>query len=428
MVSEGLINDLKKREKDENPIKMAVVGTGFIGRGLINQVDLMEGIRTVAVANRTIDKAIKVVTQAKKNNRYKVCKSIKEINDTVKNRKIAIVEDPIILTEADIDIIVDCTGDSQFGSDLALAAIKNKKNFIANPEMDATVGPVLNKMAIENGILYSGAEGDEPGVIMNLYRYVSMLGLDVIAAGKFKGYLNNHATPLSVKPWADKAEQSPVKICSFADGTKMSIEMALVSNATGLVPDVRGMYVPTATLETLTDILKTKDEGGILSRNGVVEVVKGVEPSAGVYVVARTEHSRIRKDLIYYKMGEGPNYLFYRPYHLCSFEMAIGVVRGVLYKEATIAPKGPPIADVFAVAKRNLNPGDGLEGIGGFTHYGLLDRAISIKKEKLLPVGMAQGAKIIRRIKKDTPITLNDVEINSNSTLWKLRQLYNNMI
>jgi predicted homoserine dehydrogenase-like protein len=428
LISEKIIKDLKAREKDRNPIKMAVVGTGFIGRGLINQVNLMKGIRTVAVANRNIDKAIEVVNGLGENVKYVICKNTNEADTAIKDGKIAVTNNPLILTGTNVDIVVDCTGDPQFGADLALSAIKNNKHFIANPEMDATVGPVLNKMAKEKGIVYSGAEGDEPGVIMGLYRYIALLGLEVVSAGKFKGYYNPHATPLSVKPWADKAEQSPIKICSFADGTKMSIEMTLVSNATGLVPDVRGMNVPTATLDTLTDILKTKEEGGILSRAGAVEVVRGVEPSGGVFVIARTEHPRIRKDLKYYKMGNGPNYLFYRPYHLCSFEMAIGVARAVLYKEATISPIGSPVADVFAVAKRDLNPGDELDAIGGFTFYGLIEHAYITKRERLLSVGLAQGAKIVKKIRKDTPITLNDVELNSDLSVWKLRQQYNEML
>lgn len=428
MVSEHLLKQLNEREKQGNKIRVAVAGTGFIGRGLINQIGIMKGIKVCAVANRSIDKALTVINNINSKAEYKICNNSFDMQVALRDGVIGVASNPLLLAEADVDIVVDCTGDPELGAALGLSTIGNKKHFIANPEMDVTVGPVLNKMAKNVGVVYSGAEGDEPGVIMSLYRYVKMLGLDVIAVGKFKNYYDSHATPVSVKPWADKAEQNPLKICSFTDGSKMSIEMALVANATGLLPDVRGMHLPYGTLDTVTRILRKKEEGGILSSYGTIEIVRGVEPSSGVYVVATTTHPRIQKDLEYYKMGSGPNYLFYRPYHLCSFEMAIGVARAVIDNDSTIAPLSKPVADVVTVAKKDLKAGEILDDIGGYTYYGLIDEAKTIKEENILPIGLAPGARLIKNMSKDTPITLDDVELDRSSVLWKLRKLYNEMI
>lgn len=428
MVSQHLLTQLNERENHGNPIRVAVAGTGFIGRGLINQISLMKGIKVCAVANRSIDKAVTVIKSMGSKIEYKMCNNKFDMQIALRDAAIGVTTNPLLLAEADVDVVVDCTGDTELGAELGLSAIENKKHFIANAEMDVTVGPVLNKMAKNVGVVYSGAEGDEPGVIMSLYRYIKMLGLEIIAAGKFKGYYDCHATPISVKPWADKAEQSPIKICSFTDGSKMSIEMALVANATGLLPDIRGMHLPQGTLDTITSILRRKEEGGILSSHGAIEIVKGVEPSGGVYIVASTPNTRIQKDLKYYKMGDGPNYLFYRPYHLCSFEMAIGVAKAVIDKDSTIAPLGKPIADVVTIAKKDLNAGEILDDIGGYTYYGLIDKAETIKEENILPVGLARGARLKNSVIRDKPITLSDVEIDEGSVLWKLRKLHNEMI
>lgn len=428
MVSQHIIDKLNERDKEKNPIKVAIAGTGFIGRGLINQISLMKGIKVIAIGNRNVRKAEEVVNQIGINITGKICNHSLELNNSVKEGKIGIVSNPLLLAETEADIIVDCTGDVMTGASLGFATLNNNKHFISNPEMDVTIGPVLNKIAETKGAIYSDQEGDEPGVIMGLYRYVKLLGLDVIAAGKFKKFYDRHANPTTVKKWADKAEQSPYKISSFTDGSKMSIEMAIVSNATGLVPDVRGMHLPSSTLNTAANVLTTKETGGILSSKGIVDIVFDVEPSGGVYIVATTSHPRIIKDLQYYKMGEGPNYLFYRPYHLCSFEMAIGIIRAVIDGDSTIKPIGKPVADVITVAKKDLFPGDTLDSIGGYSYYGLIDKADIIKRENILPIGLAKGAKIVKPVKMDTPISFNDIEIDTTTILWELRQQYNNMI
>ncbi|MFZ5643476.1 MAG: NAD(P)H-dependent oxidoreductase [Bacillota bacterium] len=422
MIGESLIKELYYREASNSPIKIAIAGAGFLGRGLINQISLMKGIRVSAIANRNPEKALTALSQAKLPYRHRLCRGQEDLRRALLSGETGVVDDPLLLAAADVDIILDCTGSVEVGASLGLAAIEQGKHFITNAEADATVGFVLNKKAREKGLVYSGVDGDEPGVAMRLYRYVSLLGLDIVAAGKFKKFYDRFATPESIRPWAERYRQNPFMIASFTDGTKLSFEMTQLSNATGLVPEVRGMNCPRATLDTVAEVLRLREQGGILNYKGVVEVVQDVEPSGGVFVVASTSHPDIMQYLHYLKMGDGPNYLFYRPYHLCTIEMPATIIIAALSGEATIAPQGMPVAETLAVAKRDLLPGEVLDGIGRYTFYGLIDKARTVREEKLLPAGLAQGARVLRPIKRDQPISLDDVEVNYDSDLWKLRK------
>ncbi|HHU82326.1 MAG TPA: NAD(P)-dependent oxidoreductase [Firmicutes bacterium] len=421
MTGDHLRKELAAREKAKNPVKIGVAGAGFLGRGLVNQISQMHGLRVVALATRRPEQAEAVLSQTGRAGRYRRCHDLESLQKATGCGEIGVVTDPLLLAGVDLDIVVDCTGDPETGAALGYAVIKAGRNFIANPETDAIAGAALKTLADQAGVVYSGADGDEPGVIMNLYHYVSLLGLEIVAAGKFKGYLNHFATPATVKKWAARFAQNPYKIASFADGTKMNIEMAIVANATGLVPDTRGMNCPRGTLEEVARLMQKREDGGVLSGTGVVEVVLGAEPSGAVFVVANVTHPQIRKDLQYLKMGDGPNYLFYRPYHLCGMELGIAIARAVLAGEATIAPAGSPVAEVLAVAKRDLRPGEVLDQIGGYTFYGLIDRAAVVRRENLLPVGLAPGARVLRPVKAGQPLTMDDVELKPGSIL---RQLY----
>ncbi len=416
----SIMEELSSRELSNNHIKVGIVGSGFIGRGLINQIEQMKGIKVSACAGRNAEKTAALLKKDNPHLDTKVCCDLKEVNETIGGNKIAVAVDPYILARSDIDILVECTGDVELGAQICISALAEKKDFIASPEMDVTLGPSMKKLADENRVIYSGYDGDEPGAAMELYRYVSVLGFEIIAAGKFKAFYNPNTTPTSSGKYADEFELNPYKSASFGDGCKMSIEMAILANATGLIPDTRGMHLPIGTLDSLTDILCLESDGGILRTKGVVEIVRGVEPSGGVFVVGFMEHPRIRKDLRCFKMGEGPNYLFYKPYHLCSIEMPISILKAVINREATIAPLGPPVAQVFATAKKDLIPGDKLDCIGGYTFNGLIDLDSKVREDNLLPVGIAAGVEITKPVKKGQPISVEDVEIDCDSLIWRL--------
>lgn len=416
----NVLEHLEERERRNRPIQVGIAGTGFVGRALLNQINSMKGIHVVAVANHHIQKGVDVLEQTDPPLPYGVCEHGRQLDKVIEEGKVGIVKDPCLLASAQLEIVIDCTGDPELGSMLALLVIYHKKHFIASPEMDALIGPIIAQLARRKGVIYSGTDGDEPGVTMGLFRYVSFLGHTIIAAGKFKGFYDPLATPSSVKKWAHEYQQNPYMITSFADGSKMNLEMAILANATGLLPDTRGMHCCSSSLEEVTENLRRREEGGILTRSGVVEVVLDVEPSSGVFVVCKVEHPQTQRDLQYLKMGRGPFYLFYHPYHLCGMEMGLTLVRAVLFQEAAIAPRGAPVVEVLSVAKRDLQKGEVLDSIGGYMYYGLIDNYISVHQERLLPLSLAPGSRVLRPIPKGYPIPLEAVRLRESSHLYRL--------
>lgn len=415
-----LLNHLKQRENSNEPIRVAVAGLGFIGRGLVNQSAYMPGIVVSVIYNRNAEKVTQ--TQFTPGINLKLCSTLAEVNQAIEKRATAVVTNPHLLFESHVDIVMDTTGDPEFGAWLCYQTILSGKHIVATPEMDVCIGPYLKKLADDQGVVYSLQDGEEPSVAMSLFEYVSLLGFEIIAVGKFKNYTNPESNPDTVKPWSDSYQQNPYKIASFADGTKMSIEMGTLCNATGFLPDVRGLHCPKGTLFDVASLMRLKEDGGILNRKGVVEIVQGVNPLGGVYVVATTDHPQIVSDLSYYKMGPGPNYLFYRPYHLCSVEILVGAAACCINHLPTLAPaKYKPYADVAVISKKALKKGERLDSIGGYCFYGALDSFENLTNENYLPVSIAEGGIVTRDIEKGQLLTINDVDFNQDKFIWKLR-------
>lgn len=405
MISKKL---LEKYVTENGEIKIAIAGAGYISLGLINQIVLCKGIKVVGISSKTKSKA-----------EYLAAKLPYTIE---------IFDDVVLLTETDADIIIDLTGDVEIGSQLGVAAIQNNKHFVASAESDATVGPVLAKMARTKGLIYSNMWGDEPGLIKGLYDYADILGFEIIAIGKFKGFHNPYATPESVKPWAEKSLQNPTVISSFADGSKMSLEMTVVSNATGFVPDKRGMHLPKGNLDEIATLLKLKEEGGILSKKGVIEVILGAQPSGGVYALIRTDNPEIIASMSYYKQGDGPNYLLYIPYHMPGIEMVYGIIEMMILKKAIVEPMGKPVSDVMAFAKKDLFVGDILGKIGGFEYYGEIEVATVARNIKALPLGLAKDAVMLKDVKKGDIITEDCVDIKNHPITIELRKEFDKLL
>lgn len=414
---------LNELERQGQAIKVAAVGTGFIGRGMIIQASFMKGVRISLIYGRDLDKVRHIVKQCNHNLEYQECTSTAELKAAQNSNKIALVSDPNLIYESDADIVVDTTGAPEFGARVAYNSILSGKHIVTNPEMDICIGPELKQMAQEHNVIYSGQDGDEPGVVKQLFDYVSILGFEITALGKFKNFTDIHATPTSVKPWSDAYKQNPYKISSFADGTKMNIEMGLVSNATGYLPDVRGMHGHKMSIDEIVNHIKPKEEGGILHKNKVIEIIPGAEPSGGVFVIGHSNHPQVIDDMQYYKMGTGPYYLFYRPYHLCSIEILVGAVNMVLNRESTIEPIAErPLVDVATFAKRPLKKGERLDCIGGYDYYGLVDNYLTYRNENALSVSLAENAIVTRDIAQDEILTMNDIEIENDNFLWEIAQ------
>lgn len=417
-----LLDSIDEYYNSKGSIRICIVGIGFIANGIIIEMSRMfkEFFFPAVVVYRDIDKLYRCLEHCEREYKIRICNTKEDVRRAEINGEIAAVKDFRLAYEAKIDIVADLTGDAAYGAEIAYESILNEVNIVASPEIDICLGDYFSVLAKQNNIVYSGFSGDEPGEIRNLYSYVKMTALEIIAVGKFKNYIDRYANPTSVKKWADLYQQNPIKLSSFADGTKMNIEMGITANALGLVPDIPGMNSPTGTLATVTDIIRLKEDGGVLSKKGVIEIVKGVEPSGGVFVIGHTTNSALVNDLKYYKMGNGPYYLFYKPYHLCAFEMLMGFAKNVVLKSSVIKSCIDRTSDVLVYGKQDLKAGSVLDDIGGYSYYGLLENLNEIKNGKYLPVSMATGCKLTKDISKDELITVEDVEFDERSLVWKL--------
>jgi predicted homoserine dehydrogenase-like protein len=265
----------------------------------------------------------------------------------------------------------------------------------------------------------TNADGDQPGVIMNLYRFVRAIGFEPVLAGNIKGLQDPYRTPETQRGFAEKYHQKPRMVTSFADGTKISMEMAVVANATGHRVGRRGMYGPRC--DHVKDALTLFPMDQLL-QGGLVDYILGAEPSPGVFVLGYNEHPIPRRYMTYHKMGDGPLYAFYTPYHLCNFEVPITAARAALFHDAAIAPRGAPVCEVLTCAKRDLRAGEVLDGIGGFAAYGVLENADCFRAGEYLPMGLAQGCQLTRDVVRDEPIKYSDVEIPVGRLTDRLRR------
>lgn len=390
-------------------IKVAVAGAGYMTKGFINQVATTSAIEIVAMSSRTPQKVEKLLAK-------------------LDGHKALIVENALDLAMTDAQVIMDLTGDVELGASLAEAAIKNGKNIMVSAETDSTVGPVLAKMAREAGLVYTNMWGDEPGLIKGLYDYAQVLGLEIAVLGKFKGFHDEKANPTSVAPWAELHKQNPYALSSFADGTKLSMEMTVVSNATGFVADKRGMNLPKGEFEDVLGLLQLKEKGGILSKEGVIEVIVGPKPGGAVFILVKANNIELVESFKYYKMGDGPYYMLYIPYHMPGIEMIYGIYEMMLYNKACVEPLDRPYSDSIAIAKRNLEQGDVLDKIGGYDYSGTMASIEDSMKEDALPAGLAEDAKVLHQIKEGQVIKYSDVEIHNHETSYRLRQQYKSML
>jgi len=424
----NVYQDLRELADRGEFISIGLIGAGQMGTDIVSQVAQMEGVKVPVVADIDIERAKKAYKLSGINEEKIYQSSSKaELEELIKDGKSTVTEDGFIVPELEgIDVIIDATGVPEVGARIGLDTINNKKHIVMmNVEADVVVGPILKKMADNAGVVYTGAAGDEPGAIMEIYNFAKSLGYEVIAAGKGKNNpLDRGANPETVAERAEKKGTAPHMMACFMDGTKSMLEMAAVSNATGLVPDVSGMHGPTTTIEDLPKVYSLEEQGGILKNEGVVDYALG-NVAPGVFVIVSTDNERIKFSMNYSKMGEGPNYLLYRPYHLASLETPLSAVRAVLYNEATIAPKGDIVTEVTTIAKKDLSAGEEIDGIGGFAVYGSVDKAEDARDKNLLPLGISDGAKLKKDVKKGEKLTLDMVELDKDSViyeLWKLQK------
>jgi len=412
---------LEKRHQEGNPVRVAIVGAGYMGRGIALQIlTAIVGMKLVAISNRTISEAGRAYRQAGVDS-VKTVGNVAQLEEAIAQGQYAITDDAMLLCQAEgIDAIIEATGEVEFGAHVTLKAIAHGKHMILmNAELDATIGPLLKEVYADRaGVVITNADGDQPGVVMNLLRFVKTIGYDPVLAGNIKGLQDHYRTPKTQAAFAAKHKQKPRLITSFADGTKISMEMAVVANATGFRVGQRGMYGPRCTHVTEAINLFPMDQ---LLNGGLVDFVLGAEPGPGVFVLGYNEHPIKQQYAKYFKMGEGPLYVFYTPYHLPHLEVPITVARAVLFQDAAVAPLAGPVCDVITVAKRDLKADEVLDGIGGFTCYGMIENSKVCQAENLFPMGLSQGCRLKRDIPRDQALTCADVELPEGRLCDKLR-------
>jgi predicted homoserine dehydrogenase-like protein len=378
----------------------------------------------VALASRRLEPALEAYAEGGVDSPEHV-ESVAELERAIAAGRPAVTDNALLVAEAEgIDAIVEVTGAVEHGVRIVLHAIEHGKHTILmNAELDGTLGPILKERADRAGVVYTSSDGDQPGVMMNLYRFVKGIGVRPVLIGNVKGLHDPHRNPTTQVEFARKWGQKPKMVTSFADGTKISFEQALLANATGMRVAKRGMHGftvdPGATIE---DAVRLFDPEELLEGPGIVDYVVGATPAPGVFVVGTHSHPLQQHYLNLYKLGEGPLYCFYTPYHLCHFEVPTTVARAVDFGDAALAPAGPIQVEVVATAKVDLEPGDELDGFGGYLSYGLAENADAAAAERLLPMGLTEeGVKVVRPVARDEVLTYDDVELPEGRLCDRLR-------
>jgi predicted homoserine dehydrogenase-like protein len=408
---------LKTRAEENRPIQVGIIGAGFMCQGLTNQiVNSVPGMRVVAISNRRPERAVGVF-------KYAGCSDIAvadtqwKFDDAAERRRPVVTEDPMLIARSPhIDVLVDVTGSVEYGAHVVLEAFRHGKDVVLmNAELDATIGPILQTYADQYGVILTGCEGDEPGVQMNLYRWVKGLGLTPRLMGNVKGLQDPYRNPTTQQGFAEKWGQNAAMVTSFADGSKISFEQSIVANATGFKVRSRGM---SRGLQYTGDVLKIGelyDAEELRKMGGAIDYVVGT-PLTKVYCLAEHSDPKQQHYLNLYKMGPGPLYSFFIPYHLVHFEAPNAIARAALFRDPTTKPLGGPVVEVCAVAKRDLKAGETLDDYGMYMTYGE-----AVNAGRYLPEGLVEGCRLKRNIPKDSVITYDDVTLPAGRLADRLR-------
>jgi len=426
MVCVSLQKGLYARHELGKPIVVGLSGAGQMGFDIIVQTYMMKGIRVGAVCSSSFERTRQAAVVAG----YDASDVIKantptRIDAAIEAGRIAVTDDFTAMSKAGlVEVIIDATGNPEFGVQLAFSAIQNGKHIVLlNIESEVTVGRAIRKWAESSGVVYTGAAGDEPAATMCLIRCAETLGMEIIAAGKGKNNpLNISAVPDEYLLEARRRNMSPRMLVEFIDGTKTQVEMTALANAAGLTVDVPGMHGSFATLDNLSKQLCPKADGGILCKRGVVEYTMGNGVAPGVFVVVRPRHARVSERMVSLKVGEGPYFTLSRPFHLTSLEVPLSAARAVLHGSADIQTLNRPYVECCAIAKRNLEIGEKLGCIGMGEYRGLAVTYRYAREKYLMPIGLCEGAVIRKRVQSGEFITHSNTVADENLMITRVRK------
>jgi predicted homoserine dehydrogenase-like protein len=399
---------LEERAEKGEPVNVALVGSGFMGRAVARRLRSTTGIRLVAIANRTLSAAEAALAAAGEAS-PRLVSDADEVDAAAAASRTALTTDASAVCRArSVDVVIEATGAIEHGAEVALEAFRNGKHVVLmNMTLDATLGPLLNAYAKRAGVVLSQTDGDEPAVAMNLLRLVRSLGCRPVAAGNVKGFYDPYRNPDTQREFAAGVGQDPQMVASFADGSKLALEATVLANATGFRVGRRGMFG--FRCDHVRELANLLDPAALLE-TPLVDYTLGAEPGSGVFVVAYEDDPDAARYLRYFKLGDGPLYVFYTPFHLPHLEVGLTAARAELFGDASSAPLAGPVCEAIAVAKRDLSAGEVLDGAGGFATYALIENADASIPAGLLPIGLAEGRRLARAVARDEAIAFADLE------------------
>lgn len=421
----GLARDLARRADEGRPVRIGVIGSGEMGTDLVTQGMLMPGIEVCAIATRrphTARDAIRIAYGDEARAREADTQSA--VTAAIEAGATAITSTELLVTNPLVEVVIDATGKPGVAADFDLKAMEHGKHLVMmNVEADVTIGALLKSEADRLGVVYSVGAGDEPSSCMELIEFASALGYTIVSAGKGKNNpLNHDAVPDDYREEATRRNMNPRMLVEFVDGSKTMVEMAAIANATGLVPDVPGMHGPKADRDELARVLIPREDGGILNRKGVVDYTVGKGVAPGVFVIVEATHPRIIERMDDLHVGHGPYYSFFRPYHLTSLEVPLTAARIVLYGKPDMVPLPRPVAEVCAVAKRDLAVGETFDAIGETCYRSYTMTAGEAAAKGAVPVGLLEGGKVLAPVKKGELLTVRNATPDTSTMLYALRR------
>jgi predicted homoserine dehydrogenase-like protein len=412
---------LQQREAKGDPIRVGMVGAGATGRAIALQLGTpAPGMRLVAIANRTPEHGERALREAGATE-WSRAGSAREAEAAIARGMPVVTDDPSVLTACDaIDVLLEVTGTVEAAAHVVLQAFDHGKHVVlVNAELDSLLGPIIKAKADKAGVVVTHTDGDEPGVAMTLLRYLRTTGLRPVAAGNIKGMVDYYRNPDTQRAFAEKNDQDARKVTSFADSTKLSMETTVLSNATGFHVGRRGMYGPACKyVREMANLLPARQ----MLETGLVDYALGAAPYTGAFVIVHEDSPLKKVQLAYYKLGDGPFYVFYTPFHLPHIQIASTIGRAFIHRDPTVAPLAGPVCEVVTVAKRDLKAGERLDGVGGFCAYGLIDNRAAARAAAALPIGLSEGCILRRDISKDDVVSFDDVELPRDrlaESLWR---------
>lgn len=419
-----LVRKLRQREAENNPVSVGIIGCGQMGSGLAHTIHNIRGMKVNAIADLNAELAVASFREMGAwREDIVVTDHAGKANDAHRAGKVVVTSDAMLMVELEkLEANVEVTGAPDIGARIALASIEKRKPIIMlNVETDVTIGVLLNRKARLNNALYTVASGDEPGVCKMMWEQALLMGFEVVCIGKGKNNVIDYdATPESCAAEAASKDMNPKILASFKDGTKTMVEMAAVSNSTGLLPDVPGMHGPKVELDELLNVYKPAVDGGIFNTRGTVDYSTG-KIAPGIFVIVHTNDKRIRKDMKFITYADGPYYLLFRPYHLCDLETPQSIAEAVLLNEVTVTADHMH-AEVCTVAKRNIRAGEKIHGIGSADIFGKIYPFREARKLKALPLGIVENGLALGNIRKGDLLTESNTAPDKSTIIYKLRK------